>query len=294
MDGERFDALVRVLGAGAHRRRVLGGLLALVPLALTDMDVGVEGKSKKKKKKKKKKKNKSAASCPREQNCAGKQCGDDGCGGTCGSCSGNSTCTAQGQCRCQATCAGKLPCASDGCSGTCGECENGLCSGGQCLCPFPVVRSNPMCTPGFCPFCSPGVCCPQLQTCLNGECEDCPEAPDPCELDQEHFCGRTTATGDPFCYCVTSIDGAPACSSVFGDEFQSRDCTSDEDCATLVNVFGAETICVHAPCLPLVNPNVVKVCINKDCEDLLASQRMGAESNGTASSIRQLRFRSRD
>jgi hypothetical protein len=183
-------------------------------------------------------------------------------------------------------------CGDDSCGGSCGECENGFCSGGQCLCPFPVVRGNPTCNPGFCPSCSPGVCCPNLQTCVNGECGACPEAPDPCQLDQEYFCGTTTATGDPFCYCVTSIDDVTTCSSAFGRSDQPRNCTSDEDCATLVNVFGAETICVHLPCAPMLDPNVDKVCINKGCEDLIP-RGLRSESNGVASSIQQLMPRAR-
>jgi len=31
-------------------------------------------------------------------NCLGKQCGDDGCGGSCGTCSGDMTCSGQGKC----------------------------------------------------------------------------------------------------------------------------------------------------------------------------------------------------
>ena len=35
--------------------------------------------------------------------CAGKSCGDDGCGGACGVCAGGQTCTAAGQCVFQGT-----------------------------------------------------------------------------------------------------------------------------------------------------------------------------------------------
>ena len=34
MDAERFDGLVKALGAGTHRRRVLGGLLAALAASL--------------------------------------------------------------------------------------------------------------------------------------------------------------------------------------------------------------------------------------------------------------------
>jgi hypothetical protein len=67
--------------------------------------------------------------------CSGKQCGDDGCGGSCGTCSG--TCTSAGQCQgtCVPSCTNKT-CGSDGCSGSCGTCTAGLTcqSAGICDC----------------------------------------------------------------------------------------------------------------------------------------------------------------
>jgi hypothetical protein len=69
--------------------------------------------------------------------CAGKQCGDDGCGGTCGQCEG--TCSAAGQCQgtCVPSCTGKT-CGDDGCGGSCGTCASDLdCNlEGACDCPF--------------------------------------------------------------------------------------------------------------------------------------------------------------
>jgi hypothetical protein len=64
--------------------------------------------------------------------CTGKQCGSDGCGGSCGTCAATSTCSA-GACvaRCVPDCTGR-ECGSDGCGGTCGSCGNRTCSGGTC------------------------------------------------------------------------------------------------------------------------------------------------------------------
>ncbi len=71
--------------------------------------------------------------------CAGRACGSDGCGGTCGECAAG--CTQDGQCppctdcTCVPDCAGRA-CGPDGCGGTCGACETGGCSTeGQCLAP---------------------------------------------------------------------------------------------------------------------------------------------------------------
>lgn len=59
--------------------------------------------------------------------CEGKLCGDDGCGGSCGSCTeiANSTCYF-GRCQtfpCLPDCQGRQ-CGTDGCGGTCGNCKN--------------------------------------------------------------------------------------------------------------------------------------------------------------------------
>jgi len=58
--------------------------------------------------------------------CAGRQCGDDGCGGSCGLCIYPQTCGAYGKCvsKCTPSCAGR-ECGSDGCGGSCGSCPTG-------------------------------------------------------------------------------------------------------------------------------------------------------------------------
>ncbi|GEM_PF-1508435 len=65
--------------------------------------------------------------------CAGKECGDDGCGGSCGTCDAGFLCNA-GMCEaCVPACDGK-ECGDDGCGGSCGTCAAGEeCSGlGKC------------------------------------------------------------------------------------------------------------------------------------------------------------------
>ncbi len=64
-------------------------------------------------------------------NCAGKECGFDGCQGTCGACPGDDVCVT-GQC-CTPDCQGK-DCGTNGCGGSCGACgadhvcnANGVC-----------------------------------------------------------------------------------------------------------------------------------------------------------------------
>jgi hypothetical protein len=78
-----------------------------------------------------------ATSCTPQ--CSGKSCGDDGCGGNCGACSGQcilGNCvnlpSDGGSDSCTPHCSGKS-CGSDGCGGTCGSCSAGeSCSGGTC------------------------------------------------------------------------------------------------------------------------------------------------------------------
>jgi hypothetical protein len=55
--------------------------------------------------------------------CGTKTCGDDGCGGSCGTCSNGTTCES-GTCvgACVPSCEGK-PCGDDGCGGSCGTCN---------------------------------------------------------------------------------------------------------------------------------------------------------------------------
>ena len=65
--------------------------------------------------------------------CEGKECGDDGCGESCGECVGNQDLCVEGSCICMPDCAGS-ECGDDGCGGSCGSCsldEN--CQQGTCV-----------------------------------------------------------------------------------------------------------------------------------------------------------------
>ncbi|MBT9560415.1 MAG: hypothetical protein IV100_30600 [Myxococcales bacterium] len=102
--------------------------------------------------------------CTCAPSCNGKECGDDGCGGSCGGCTAGATCT-DGQCDCVPSCDGN-ECGDDGCGGSCGSCLDGTtCTDGQCLgcddtCPT-------LCLPdGRC--CPPGGFCPKTDTTLSG------------------------------------------------------------------------------------------------------------------------------
>ncbi|MEZ4268081.1 MAG: hypothetical protein R3F39_17080 [Myxococcota bacterium] len=75
--------------------------------------------------------------------CAGAQCGSDGCGGSCGSCGAGETCSPAGTCGCVPDCAG-AQCGSDGCGGSCGSCgAQETCTAQRtCFC-APACAGNP-------------------------------------------------------------------------------------------------------------------------------------------------------
>ncbi len=80
--------------------------------------------------------------CSCTVDCSGRDCGDDGCGGSCGTCTTGEVCTTAGQCIvCTPDCAGR-ECGDNGCEGICGTCDTGeTCNtAGQC------VSCTPDCT----------------------------------------------------------------------------------------------------------------------------------------------------
>src|SRR5215213_4402439 len=100
MSQDRFDGLTRSLGAAASRRG-LGCVLAGVLVALASTAFGPRAVEAKKQRKKKKRKRSQTGNCT--ANCAGKVCGDDGCGGLCGSCPAAQLCQpGGGACGCPA------------------------------------------------------------------------------------------------------------------------------------------------------------------------------------------------
>lgn len=118
MDDRRFDSLVRSLAAGTSRRRMLKGMLGLGGAAI----VGAPGASD----------HADAArrgfSGPRfptpcVPNCAGSNCGSDGCGGTCGQCAPVGAICFEGLCFGLCDPSEGLPC----CSGCLCDAVNNVC-----------------------------------------------------------------------------------------------------------------------------------------------------------------------
>ena len=108
-------------------------------------------------------------SCVCVPDCAGRACGDDGCGGSCGSCADGLGCSTAGSCGCEPSCEGRV-CGDDGCGGSCGSCDDGVaCSAaGACSGCVPSC-SGKSCGDdgcgGSCGACGAG------GTCNDGNCE---------------------------------------------------------------------------------------------------------------------------
>ena len=102
--------------------------------------------------------------------CDGKECGPNGCGGSCGQCADDEVCSIWGQCTCIPNCLDKQ-CGNDGCGGSCGSCPLGyVCSNGAC---------EKICTPQcFGKQCGDDGCggscgsCPAGSECNGGICTD--------------------------------------------------------------------------------------------------------------------------
>jgi len=177
-----------------------------------------------------------------QPSCLGRQCGSNGCDGSCGQCPPDQRCVEDsGQCEplCDRDCEGRV-CGSDGCDGVCGECDpdqvcsaDGACLGGglgcDCgpdeLCLDGVCRGlGSVCSPeqplGLCPsgqHCVAGVCtlsaaacsegnpsgpCPLGQVCRGGECVD---------LDAAALCDDgNPCTFDTFDFVRSRCVSAPA------------------------------------------------------------------------------------
>lgn len=233
--------------------------------------------------------------------CTGKQCGPDGCDGSCGVCPSGYVCDAYGFCDCTPQCDGKQ-CGTDNCFGSCGECPTGyLCNVyGACVCipdcinaecgPDGCGGSCGSCTDGFecnlmgqCestgPLCGDGFCdIGNAESCLwcpmdCGECggpccevHDSPGCDDPmiseCVCKSDSFCCE--AYWDDLCVSEVSQFGCGSCGCVpncVSADGIFKEC-GDDGCGGLCGICPAGTICdALGHCISSCIPN----CTNKQC-----------------------------
>ena len=195
-----------------------------------------------------------------EPDCEGKDCGDDGCGGSCGECTGNQSLCVQGDCICVPDCEGK-ECGDDGCGSGCDECpgELDVCVGGTCVCQ-PDCEGR-VCGDDGCEG-SCGECGGEQSICLEGECICLPDC-------DGKLCGGDGCAGncgfcldeyekclEGVCYCI------PDC--------QDKEC-GDGGCDTLCGVCtGMGESCVEGQCF------CPPQCDGKECGDDGCGGKCGA------------------
>jgi hypothetical protein len=203
MHSHRFDALTRSLGARLSRRGLVragtGGLTTLLGWPFAAPDIEARGKHHKKGKKKKKSKKPSPPATICTPKCGRKQCGNDGCDGSCGGCAAGQVC-ASGTCCTpeppEETCAvrwgtvpdrfchqpvactcpsGRVRLDNGGCATACqtscpGNCSCSLTTEGTTYCVGFVTCTAPLCTssadclPGR--ICRPSTCDPGVNRCV--------------------------------------------------------------------------------------------------------------------------------
>ncbi|MBR59082.1 MAG: hypothetical protein CMH54_13820, partial [Myxococcales bacterium] len=142
-------------------------------------------------------------------NCAFKQCGDDGCGGSCGVCGEGLSCTEEGYCavNCIPDCAGR-DCGDDGCGGSCGFCDLGT-----------ACSDAGVCTESCIPDCTGKHC--GADGC-GGSCGSCAEG---LECDDQFRCVES-CTPD----CTDRTCGDDGCAGSCGDCAEGLECTDQGVC----------------------------------------------------------------
>ena len=157
--------------------------------------------------------------------CEGKECGNDGCGGSCGACGADEMCAGEGLCVCVPDCDGKQ-CGSDGCEGSCGDCPAQYTCTGAGLCECVPDCADKICGDDGCGgscggcalnhVCTDAFVCVCVPNCVDKECGD-------------DGCGTPCGTCEPGTICKFS-----AC---------QEGCVTDGDCGLLEE-------CVDGFCQP--------------------------------------------
>ena len=195
--------------------------------------------------------------CPCVPACGGKECGDDGCQGSCGACTAPEACDALGQCGCAPACGGK-ECGDDGCGGSCGACTAPeACDAlGQCGCAAACTGlecgNDPVCGTS-CGACqAPETCQP------DGTCACAPDCTGRvCGTDG---CGGSCGACDPGAgeVCVEATGQCEQCTP----ECTGKECGLDSLCGASCGTCGASETCDAAgqcQCAP--------ACAGKACGD---------------------------
>ena len=243
-----LDALARGLAGDATRRGIVTGLasalLSAVPLSLVG---DLAGARRKHKRKKRKKKQPGAVPVPPPLlespptpppppspppcvgSCAGRVCGDDGCGASCGTCAGAATCE-NGQCLCPPP----NQCGADCCDGppSCFE-DHCTCVGSGvnfCSCPADAT----LCDNGVGCCLAQDTCIAPIECAVSDSCtcatQTCNAGNDVCQFEFA-FCGSGPLGT---CGCFIHASSSPLCAIMPPpDEShcpEMSECDEDGDC----------------------------------------------------------------
>ena len=196
--------------------------------------------------------------------CFDKDCGPDGCGGSCGACGNDQVCTTADQCCVPATCAGLgKTCGAwpDGCGGTlaCGTCPTCFaCADGACANTGGEVCGDACCT-GTGQTCggggTPGECGCTPKTCAAIDQEMC-QNPDDCGAygicgTFPDGCGGTVNCGGCSHPCIGCQDNI--CRPIPGGEPCGPDtCCFNQCCENATaGMCGQQARCLSGICCPL-------------------------------------------
>jgi hypothetical protein len=194
--------------------------------------------------------NKTGNNCVKK--CNDKTCGDDGCNGSCGTCSDGKTCDiSSGKCICVPNCDGK-ECGDDGCTGSCGTCseaEGKTCdiSSGKCISNQDGYEDG---EDIFYNKCNKGKKCanPKSNICFN---------PTKKIFSCEQSCS-STKTPD----CIKNPPKDPVCKQVFCGSDPSDDCT---DSCGVNNNSGKFCPCNSTCCANGFSCNTSGKCVQSNC-----------------------------
>jgi|GEM_PF-3064757 len=225
-----------------------------------------------------------------EPSCLGKECGANGCGGTCGECDPGESCLGNACIQCVPRCKNKdgsaRVCGSDGCGGNCGKLgggcqkgqkcdhETGKCSSfaeckGQCgdwkIDPagLPLCYCGPLCLAyGLDPQTNkPSKCCAKTLQEFNALAKLCPECQKQCT---GKMCGPDGCGGD----CGACPDGLTCnvnngkCQDPCTPNCAGREC-GDDGCGGACGTCKPGVVCTAAAkCAKLA---CVPLCSGKEC-----------------------------
>ena len=177
---------------------------------------------------------------PCASSCDGKVCGDDGCGGSCGTCASGSCVDGRCEIACAAQCDGKT-CGDDGCGGSCGTCASGSCVAGRCQTADPCggVPEAGCCTADH-----------GVRRCIDGEVvtESCASAAAVCTWREDDETFQCDLALQPTRDGVATLCPGETC----GDTCAGKSCGSacGTSCGTCPEgSYCAGTECVDDPCL---------------------------------------------